>query len=621
LPDIITLLPDNIANQIAAGEVIQRPASAVKELLENAVDAGALKIHLIFKDAGKELIRVIDDGKGMSATDARMCWERHATSKIKDIADLFSIRTMGFRGEALASIAAIAQVELKTKLHHEEVGTYIAIEGTQVLKQEPCATVNGTTISIKNLFYNVPARRTFLKSNTTEIRHIIDEFTRVAMAFPEVSFKLSNGDTDIFMLEAGNLKQRIIALTNNNYSNKLVNVDAPTEYLSVSGFIGTPDAASKTRGHQYFFVNNRFIKSAYLNHAVNQAYSQLIAKDEFPTFALYLQIDPAKIDANVHPTKQEIKFEDDKIIYAFVNSAVKHALSKNSIAPSLDFTLDANITNMPSVTHAFTLQQKEKVQNEYLYNSFKNGGTAHLIERNNSAKNWQSLYQINKEITDTNDVPPSMQYQDVFPEKRNTYVENELEQQGSNDVGIPFQILGKYIIYPKANGILLINIRRATERINYDVYNDNYTTNSIGTQQLLHPITISLNTSDSLILTDLLNDINTMGYAIEPFGNNTFIVQAAPSDCIQDKINDNIIEIIDDYKNNSNNTKSAVREKLLIAMSHHKAHRGNTMLQPAAIIQLCNSLFTSTQPNYSPRGEKIFVSMSTEEIEKKFANV
>jgi DNA mismatch repair protein MutL len=432
---------------------------------------------------------------------------------------------------------------------------------------------------------------------------------------------LSNGDTDIFLLESGNLKQRIIALTNNNFTNKLVNVNAPTDYLGVSGFIGTPDAASKTRGHQYFFVNNRFIKSAYLNHAVNQAYSQLLAKDEFPTFALYLQIDPAKIDANVHPTKQEIKFEDDKIIYAFVNSAVKHALSKNSIAPSLDFTLDANITNMPSVTHAFTPQQKEKVESEYLYNSFKNSGTAHLIERNNSSRNWQSLYQINKEVHTETEMPPSMQYSNVFPEKNKVVFDELLDNDRINDVGVPFQILGKYIIYPKANGILLINIRRATERINYDLYSDNYTTNSIASQQLLHPITINLNAGDSMILSDMLADINTMGYAIEPFGNNTFIIQATPSDCATEKINDQIIEIIDNFKFNSNTTKGSVREKLLVTMSHQKAHRGNTILQPAAIIQLCNSLFTSTQPNYSPRGEKIFVSMSTDDIEKKFNNV
>ncbi|MDQ6761555.1 MAG: DNA mismatch repair endonuclease MutL, partial [Bacteroidota bacterium] len=336
MPDIITLLPENIANQIAAGEVIQRPASAVKELLENAVDAEATEIRLFINDAGKALIQVIDNGKGMSETDARMSFERHATSKIKNIDDLFHIKTMGFRGEALASIAGVAQVELKTKKTGESVGTCIEIENSVVISQEPVATNEGTNISMKNLFFNVPARRNFLKSNASELRHIIDEFIRVAMSFPAIFFSLTSNGQEVFHLEKGSLKQRIIQILGNNYNAKLVSVKEETDYLDIYGFVGKPETAKKTRGDQYFFVNNRFIKSPYLNHEVMNAFSDMIAKDSFPMYTLFIDLDPSKLDINVHPTKQEIKFEDEQIIYAFVQSAVKHALAQFSITPTLD---------------------------------------------------------------------------------------------------------------------------------------------------------------------------------------------------------------------------------------------------------------------------------------------
>ena len=359
MPDIIQLLPDNIANQIAAGEVIQRPASAVKELLENAVDAGATEIKLIIIDAGKSLMQVIDNGKGMSETDARMAFERHATSKIKEIDDLFRIKTMGFRGEALASIAAVAQVELKTRKAENELGTYIEIENSVVLKQEPCAYPIGTSISMKNLFFSVPARRNFLKSNPAEMRHIIDEFIRVSMAFPHIFFSLTSNGQEVFHLEAGNLKQRIVQILGNSYSAKLVSVKEEMDYMNVYGFVGKPETAKKTRGDQYFFVNNRFIKSAYLNHAINSAFNEMIARDSFPSYVLFIDLDPSVVDINVHPTKQEIKFEDEKIVYAFVQAAVKHALAQFSIAPSLDFTLNADIQGLDAISKPFTNHEKD----------------------------------------------------------------------------------------------------------------------------------------------------------------------------------------------------------------------------------------------------------------------
>ena len=377
MTDIIQLLPDNIANQIAAGEVIQRPGSAVKELLENAVDAGADEIKLIINDAGKSLVQVIDNGRGMSSTDARMAFERHATSKIRNIDDLFKIKTMGFRGEALASIAAVAQVELKTKREEDESGTYIEIENSKVVIQEPIAANKGTSIAMKNLFFNVPARRNFLKSNTAELRHIVEEFTRVAMAFPDIFFSLQSNGQEVFHLEKGSLKQRIVQILGNNYNAKLVSVQEQTDYLNIMGFVGKPETAKKTRGDQYIFVNNRFIKSAYLNHAIMNAFSDLISKDSYPMYALFIDLDPAQLDINVHPTKQEIKFEDDKIVYAFVQAAVKHALAQFSITPTLDFDLDPTIERLDAVSKPVSAEQKSSTTSSSLYQAFsqKKSGT------------------------------------------------------------------------------------------------------------------------------------------------------------------------------------------------------------------------------------------------------
>jgi DNA mismatch repair protein MutL len=393
LPDIIQLLPDNIANQIAAGEVIQRPASAVKELLENAVDAGANEIKLIVNDAGKALIQVIDNGKGMSDTDARMCFERHATSKIKNIEDLFHIKTMGFRGEALASIAAVAQVELKSKKEDESIGTYIEIDNSVVKKQEPVAMERGTSIAMKNLFFNVPARRNFLKSNHSELRHIMDEFIRVSMSFPDIFFSLTSNGQQVFHLERATLKQRIVQILGNSYQSKLVTVEEQTDYMNIYGFVGKPETAKKTRGDQYFFVNNRFIKSAYLNHAVMGAFDSMIAKDSFPMYTLFIDLDPAQLDINVHPTKQEIKFEDEKIVYAFVQSAVKHALAQFSISPTLDFELDPSIQQLDAVSKPFTDEKKSSVASSSLYNTFSQKNQAHFIENKSELKHWREFYE------------------------------------------------------------------------------------------------------------------------------------------------------------------------------------------------------------------------------------
>jgi DNA mismatch repair protein MutL len=415
LADIINLLPENIANQIAAGEVIQRPASAVKELLENAVDAGATEIKLFVNDAGKALVQVIDNGKGMSETDARMSFERHATSKIKNIDDLFHIKTMGFRGEALASIAGVAQVELKTKKAGESVGTYIEIENSVVKTQEPVASDEGTNISMKNLFFNVPARRNFLKSNASELRHIVDEFIRVAMAFPNLFFSLSSNGQEVFHLEKGSLKQRIIQILGNNYNAKIVSVKEETDYMNIYGFVGKPETAKKTRGDQYFFVNNRFIKSAYLNHAVMNAFSDMIAKDSFPMYTLFIDIDPSRLDINVHPTKQEIKFEDEKIIYAFVQSAVKHALAQYSVTPTLDFDLDASIQQTEAVSKPFTAEKQFSTTGTSLYKTFTQKNQAHFIDSKSDLGTWDDNLLNQNSFDKPRDLPKEIKPEDENP--------------------------------------------------------------------------------------------------------------------------------------------------------------------------------------------------------------
>jgi len=390
--NIIRHLPQNIANQIAAGEVIQRPASAVKELLENAVDAGATKVQLLVAEAGKSLLQVIDNGKGMSEIDARNCFGRHATSKITAIEDLYQIRTMGFRGEALASIAAVSQVILRTRREEDELGTEVEVENSKVLRQEPCQSDVGTSITMKNLFFNVPARRNFLKGDNVEMKHVTEEFMRVALAFPHVFFSLTSNGRELYHLGAGTLKQRVVQLMGNGFDGKLVQVGEKTDYLDIHGFIGKPDTAKKTRGDQFLFVNNRFIRNPYLNHAVISAFEEMIPAGSFPFFVLFIELDPAQVDVNVHPTKQEIKFTDEKLVYAFVRSAIRHALAQFSVAPSMDFGLDPSIQQLDAVSKPFTSDRQEQAQSGSLYKSFIDRNQAHRIETGSNLSNWRDFF-------------------------------------------------------------------------------------------------------------------------------------------------------------------------------------------------------------------------------------
>jgi DNA mismatch repair protein MutL len=611
--DRIQLLPDNIANQIAAGEVIQRPASAVKELLENAVDAGATEIKLIVNDAGKALIQVIDNGGGMSETDARMCFERHATSKIKNIDDLFHIRTMGFRGEALASIAAVAQVELKTRRPQDEVGTCIEIENSLVKKQEAVATSEGTSIAMKNLFFNVPARRNFLKSNAAEMRHIVDEFIRVALAYPSVFFSLTTNGQQLFHLEGGTPKQRILQVLGNNYNTKLVTVKEEMDYLNVYGFVGKPDTAKKTRGDQFFFVNNRFIKSAYLNHAVLNAYQDMIPGDSFPMYVLFIELDPAQVDVNVHPTKQEIKFEDEKIVYAFVQAAIKHALAQFSITPSLDFGLDASIQQLSSIQQPFTEQRQSSAQSSSIFQTFTQANQAHAIEPGQASplKHWSET----KLQSITDDLQPEQPYKDSL---LNTQQQTYPAMFVVHDESKPTQLFNTYILLPTAESFLLVHQQSAHERIIYERLKKAMEGKPVATQRNLFPTTFEVTPTDTALLTELLPDLQLLGYTIEAFGKNTFVIQGTPAD--METGNERLVleKVLEQYKHFSPDLKFSKREMLIRAVAGHQSIKGGVPLSEREMQGLISDLFNCQQTNTTPSGRPVYLEFKKEGLEKMF---
>jgi DNA mismatch repair protein MutL len=616
--DRIQLLPDNIANQIAAGEVIQRPASAVKELLENAVDAGATEIRLLVNDAGKALIQVIDNGAGMSETDARMCFERHATSKIRNINDLFHIRTMGFRGEALASIAAVAQVEMRTKRAADDTGTCIEIENSLVTKQTPVATVDGTSIAMKNLFFNVPARRNFLKSNTAEMRHIVDEFIRVAMAFPPIFFSLSSNGQQMFHLDGGSLKQRIVQLLGANYNSKIVSVKEETDYLNIYGFVGKPEMAKKTRGDQYFFVNNRFIKSPYLNHAVMSAFQDIIPNDSYPMYVLFIDLDPAQVDVNVHPTKQEIKFEDEKIVYAFVQAAVKHALAQFSITPTLDFDLDASIQQLDSIQQPFTEERRSTAQSSSIFQTFTEANQAHKIDLDKQT-HFTSWKDVSTSSNASSDEKPwvsvlAQSMQSEMPDD-NDAAHSPFSQPEEVK---PVQLFKTYILVPYAQQFLLIHQQAAHERVLYEKLKQAIDQKPIATQQSLFPSTIDLTPADAVLILELIPDLQKMGYTIEPFGQTTFVIQGTPAD-IESGNEKKILEsILEQYKHFSSELRLSTREKLLRCVAWQQAVKPGKLLTVFEMQALVQDLFSCITPNAAPNGRPTYTSFSKEQIDRLF---
>ena len=610
MSDIIQLLPDSVANQIAAGEVVQRPASAVKELLENAIDAGADKIQLIVKDAGKALIQVIDNGCGMTITDARMCFERHATSKVRKAEDLFTIRTMGFRGEAMASIAAISQVEMKTKRLEDEVGTLIEIEGANFIKQEPVGTPNGTSICIKNLFYNTPARRNFLKSNPAEMRHIIDEFQRVAMAKPHIAFSLHHDGIEIYRLPAAAMKQRIVHLFGNNYNERLIPVEEETTIINLKGFIGKPEFAKKTRGEQFFFVNDRFIKDAYLNHAVNKAYQELLPDDNFPLYVLFIDIDPAKIDVNVHPTKTEIKYLDERSIYAIIHSAVKRSLGKFNISPTIDFNQETGFSNM--ITHkapedivppsiAFNpdfnpFVQTEKQSKPSLYGGGRSSSMA-------PSKNWGSLYEISNH---------------KLPEQATLEIDKENEFQPLQKQFM--QLHHRYIVSQIKSGIMVIDQQAAHERILYERFLLHLDDRKGASQQSLFPQTVTLSPNDYELAKSLLDDIKSLGFEVREFGKNTLVIEGIPVDLGSTNINETQLfeHLIEGFKNSQQELKLDKRDALARSMAKNSAIKAGTVLGQQEMNTLIEELFACKTPNFSISGKPVIQTIALTEIAQKF---
>jgi DNA mismatch repair protein MutL len=607
--ETIHLLPDHIANQIAAGEVIQRPASAVKELLENAVDAEATEIRLIINEAGKSLIQVIDNGKGMSEKDAQNAFARHATSKISVIEDLFEIRTMGFRGEALASIAAVAQVQLKTKRQDDEVGTEVSIENSKVISTAPVATPAGTSISMKNLFFNVPARRNFLKSNSAELKHILEEFTRVALAFPEIYFNLNNNGQEVYHWDGGSFKQRAIQVLGNHYQSKLVTVGEHTDYLTISGFVGKPETAKKTRSDQYFFVNRRFIKSAYLHHAIANAFDGLISKDSFPSYILYIDVDPSKVDINVHPTKQEIKFEDDKIIYAFVQAAVKHALAQFSIAPSLDFSLDANIQQLDAIQKPFSESQVQETSRKSLYEGFTQKNQAHFIPKSahGGQQDWKDFFT---------ELPTANQEFIVKPSSMGLYKEDA-------SLSVPedaflMQLHQTYIIAPTKSGIIIIHQQLAHERVLYEKY-QKASAQPHATQKSLFPVVLELSASDAVLLEEMLEDLANIGYEIEAFGQNSFIIQGIPADVLAGNEKNAIELLLEQFKHFSADLKFSKREKLIRCMARQMAIKTGQNLGQREMHGLIESLSECDIPNTTASGAPTFIEFNQDYLDRLFS--
>ena len=609
MAETIHLLPDHIANQIAAGEVIQRPASAVKELLENAVDAEATEIRLIINEAGKSLIQVIDNGKGMSEKDAQNAFARHATSKIRSIEDLFEIRTMGFRGEALASIAAVAQVQLKTKRQDDEVGTEVSIENSKVISTAPVVTPAGTSISMKNLFFNVPARRNFLKSNSAELKHILEEFTRVALAFPEIYFNLNNNGQEVYHWDGGSFKQRAIQVLGNHYQSKLVTVGEHTDYLTISGFVGKPETAKKTRSDQYFFVNRRFIKSAYLHHAIANAFDGLISKDSFPSYILYIDVDPSKVDINVHPTKQEIKFEDDKIIYAFVQAAVKHALAQFSIAPSLDFSLDANIQQLDAIQKPFSESQVQETSRKSLYEGFMQKNQAHFIPKSaqGGQQDWKDFFT---------ELPTANQEFIVKPSSMGLYKEDA-------SLSVPedaflMQLHQTYIIAPTKSGIIIIHQQLAHERVLYEKY-QKASAQPHATQKSLFPVVLELSASDAVLLEEMLEDLANIGYEIEAFGQNSFIIQGIPADVLAGNEKNAIELLLEQFKHFSADLKFSKREKLIRCMARQMAIKTGQNLGQREMHGLIESLSECDIPNTTASGAPTFIEFNQDYLDRLFS--
>lgn len=607
MAEIIQLLPDNIANQIAAGEVIQRPASVVKELMENAVDAGATKIELHIKDAGKTLIQVIDDGSGMSEMDARMCFERHATSKLKVAEDLFNLTTKGFRGEAMASIAAIAHVDLETKQEEDSVGTKISIAGSKVTSQEPIARSKGTSISVKNLFFNVPARRNFLKTDNVETKHIVEEFNRIALTHPETSFKFTHNNNVISDLQGAVLRKRIVDLHGSNFNTKLVPVEETTDIVRLSGFVGKPEFARKTRGEQYFFVNNRFFKDHYLHHAVSAAFENLIPSGTHPSYFLYLDVPTKAIDVNIHPTKTEIKFEEDRAIYSIIRSAVKLALGKHNIAPSLDFDKEPQFDLSEEKRRGPVVEPT--IQVDPTFNPFRSSSTAPSSGGSSNSgfkplqpnkADWENFYEVTKE-GDLDQAPD-----EIIP----------FEEEQQLNLQKRMQLHGKFVLIQVKSGLMMIHLSRAKERVLYDELMEQFMINPISSQQIMFPVEYKMQETEKLEWNNTATSLKRLGFEWEWQGN-TLVLSGIPSyievdhamECISNILAKIAYEKVD---------KGELAHTLIASLAKAASKRGNKTLKDEELEHLINSLFALEDHMYDPSGNKIIDSLPIEELNKRF---
>ncbi|MCK5400849.1 MAG: DNA mismatch repair endonuclease MutL [Flavobacteriaceae bacterium] len=613
MADIIQLLPDHVANQIAAGEVVQRPASVVKELLENAIDAQAKTIKLIIKDAGKTLIQVIDDGKGMSVTDARLSFERHATSKIRKAEDLFDIHTKGFRGEALASIAAIAHVELKTKQELDDIGVQIKIEGSEVVSQEVIVTPKGTSVAVKNLFFNIPARRNFLKSNLVETRHIIDEFHRIALAHPSINFSLYHNGSEIFNLLESNYRQRIVNVFGGKTNEKLVPVNEDTEILKITGFVGKPEFAKKTRGEQFFFVNHRFIKSAYLNHAINSAFDGILRENTHASYFLYLEVDPKTIDINIHPTKTEIKFDDEHTLYALLRSAVKHSLGQFNIAPVLDFDHNKSMDTPYGFKDKDATNPNIEVDKDFNpFSDQKTTGNLSGSYKKEAIANWESLYVgLESKSNDLQNDFTEMQFE------RDEVTSKIFDEESSVKTQKTFQLHNKYIVNTIKSGMLIINQHRAHQRVLYEDFLQHITVKEAVSQQLLFPLILEFSNAEITVLQNLKEQLEQTGFV---FSKLKDVVEITGVPVSVSEVNVSLVleQLINDVENevpNSNFSQTDLLAKSLAKSLAIKTGQRLTILEQENLV---NRLFACKEASISPTNKPTFITMSVDDLDKKF---
>jgi DNA mismatch repair protein MutL len=608
--DVIHLLPDNVANQIAAGEVIQRPASVLKELVENAIDADATSIQIFLKDAGRTLIQIVDNGKGMSDTDTRMAFERHATSKIKEAADLFALHTMGFRGEALASIAAVAQVEVRTRRESDELGTLVSISGSQFELQEAINCSKGTAFFVKNLFFNVPARRKFLKSNETELRQLIVEFTRIALVYPQIHFSLQHNETELLNLIPTNHRQRIGQLfpsRNNTAQRQLLPIESHSSMVSVSGYVGTPETAARN-ANQFFFVNGRYMRHSYFHKAVMQAYEGLVPNQLSPSYFIYFEIDPASIDVNIHPTKTEIKFEQEPAIWSIVMATVKESLSKSHAIPSIEFDQEGAI-NIPTMQASTTSQQQPKVSINTAYNPFDNYSerSSHYTR---PPMNWESLYQdFEKSKEESAPEPPRV------PAMEHT-LHGLLDEEYEGRNYLLYK--NRFILVGGKSGLMFIDRQRAHIRILFEQWIRQLHEQRGFSQQLLFPEMITLNVADMLLLETVVPELHDVGFELAAFGKNTFVVNGVPGGFENKPIIPMIELLIETVKQNKGKMKEVLNESIALTLAKASAIDNDRSMSQDEMSQLLGQLFTCANPNMTPDGKQIVVLLTNEEIEKKF---